>query len=192
MNGKNSTWAVRVFSVFLVGCCGGALTQAQMPVHYSGLINDYSDPWEIRGAWAIDLHGQSGTANFSAALNMESAAVDPRIAHTHDVALTNATVTFNPTDCPTSQVGSATPLTTTAFKIYGTVSLMTGNGQRAPFEQKAPNPPISTLTVCVTGGSDNPYENVTLQFGTPASNHFGTQAIHGVVLQSNRSEDPDQ
>jgi hypothetical protein len=68
---------------------------------------------------------------------------------------------------------------------------MTGNGQRAPFETKTPSP-TSTLTVCVTGGSDNPYENVTLQFGSPASNHFGTQAIHGVVLQSNRSEDNDQ
>ena len=188
MIGKTSSWAVRAFSVLLVGCCGGALAKAQMPVHYSGLINDYSGPWEIRGAWALDLHGQSGTADFSAALNMENATADPRTAHTHDIALTNATVTFDATDCPTSQVGSATPLTTTAFKIYGTVSLMTGNGQRAPFELKTPEP-TSTLTVCVTGGSDNPYANVTLQFGPPASNHFGTQAIHGVVLQSSRDRD---
>jgi hypothetical protein len=185
MIGKTSTWAVRVFSVLLVGCCSGVLAQAQMPVHYSGLINDYTGPWQISGAWALDLHGQSGTANFSAALNMEASAADPRIAHTHNVALTNATVTFDANDCPTSQSDSATPLTTTAFKIYGTVSLMTANGQRAPFEQKPPLPPISTLTVCVTGGLDNPYANVTLQFGTPASKHFGTQAIHGVVLQTN-------
>ena len=40
---------------------------------------------------------------------------------------------------------------------------------------------LSTLQICVNGGSDVPFSNVTLVFGTPASGHFGMQAIHGVV-----------
>ena len=52
----------------------------------------------------------------------------------------------------------------------------------APFET---NPPSSTLQVCVTGGLDVPFSvtnsNITLVFAGPATSHFGTQAIHGVV-----------
>ena len=68
--------------------------------------------------------------------------------------------------------------------MNGTVSLMTGNGSNAPFET---TPPSSTLQVCVTGGTEIAYSNVTLVFGGPpttAVSHFGTQAIHGVVRKA--------
>jgi hypothetical protein len=67
------------------------------------------------------------------------------------------------------------------FQLNGTVSLLTGNGNLAPFET---NPPSSTLQVCVSGGDDVRYSlpdsNITLVFGGPAATHFGQQAIHGV------------
>ena len=51
-----------------------------------------------------------------------------------------------------------------------------GNGGPAPFGNPSP------FTVCVLGGGSVKYSNITVTIGTPASNHFGTQAIHGVVL----------
>ena len=68
------------------------------------------------------------------------------------------------------------PAATGGFVITGT-ALVTGNGSPAPFGNPSP------LTVCVLGGESVRYSNVTLRIGTPASNHFGTQAIHGVVLR---------
>jgi hypothetical protein len=68
------------------------------------------------------------------------------------------------------------------FQFSNTVSLLTGNGNNAPFET---TPPSSTLQVCVTGGDDVKYSlpnaNITLVFGGPATTHFGMQALHGVV-----------
>jgi hypothetical protein len=40
------------------------------------------------------------------------------------------------------------------------------------------------LQVCVNGGTDVPYSNVSLVFGAPASGHFGMSAIHGVVRKA--------
>jgi hypothetical protein len=67
------------------------------------------------------------------------------------------------------------------FQLNGPVSLMTGNGSNAPFET---TPPTSTLQVCITGGNEVPYSNVTLVFVGPATSHFGPQAIHGVVRKA--------
>ena len=79
------------------------------------------------------------------------------------------------------------------FQFNDTVSLMTGNGNNAPFET---TPPSSTLQVCVIGGDDVPYSvtnaNITLVFGGPATAHFGTQAIHGVVREASRSPFEDR
>jgi hypothetical protein len=61
------------------------------------------------------------------------------------------------------------------FAITGTV-FVTGNGMPAPFGNPSP------ATLCVLGGDNVKYANVTLAIGAPASNHFGTQPIHGVVL----------
>jgi hypothetical protein len=198
MSSKILRLAATVLWILALASATGAWAQA--PIHYSGLLNDYSPstvkggPYEIRGSWSLDLHGESGTADFSAALNMETSdygitegIVDPaqpstRGAHTHHIKLTRATVTWNMDGCPTFN-----PAPTRGFQINGTVSLLTGNGNNSPFET---DPPSSTLQVCVTGGDGDfstPYSNVTLVLGGPATKHFGTQqAIHGVVVQTRR------
>lgn len=195
MNSKSLSWAVCVLSGLALIAATGALAQGPAPEHFSGLINDYSPssvkggPYEIRGKWSLDLHRKSGTADFSAALNMETSdygitegIVDPtnpstRSAHTHHIKLRNAKVTWSMDGCPTFS-----PPTKVGFQVNGTVSLMTGNGSNAPFET---NPPSSTLQVCISGGDGNysiPYSNLTLVLQGPATVHFGTQqAIHGFV-----------
>jgi hypothetical protein len=178
--------------------CGVALTLAAglvwaqdiMRVQFSGRINDYSPsnvsggPWEIRGDWVIDA-AMSGTANFSAALTMETSdygisdatKVDPtnpttRSPHTHHITMTGATVTYDTSVCPAN-----TPATVgSGIVITGTASIM-ANGGPAPFDSSGP----STLQVCIIGGLDVEYSNVTLVFSGPATGHFGPQAIHGVV-----------
>jgi hypothetical protein len=59
---------------------------------------------------------------------------------------------------------------------------ITGNGGPAPFSKN--DTVLSTLQVCVNGGTDVPYSNVSLVFGAPASGHFGMSAIHGVVRKA--------
>lgn len=195
MKSKSLRWALSTISVLALASATGALAQDWHPSHFRGLINDYSPstvkggPYEIRGNWSLELHRRSGTADFSAALNMETSdygitegIVDPtqpatRSAHTHHIKLTGVQVTWNMDGCPTFS-----PPTTNGFQINGTVSLMTGNGSNAPFET---DPPSTTLQVCVTGGSGDfsiPFSNVTLVLAGPATKHFGTQqVIHGFV-----------
>jgi hypothetical protein len=194
MNSKRLGWAVVLWASALL-LVTGALAGGNSRVHFRGLINDYSSstikggPYEIRGDWSLDLHGESGTADFSAALNMETSdygiaegVVDPtqpatRGAHTHHIKLTNAIVTWNMDGCP-----AFNPPTKMGFQINGPVSLLTGNGSNAPFET---DPPSSTAQVCISGGNGDysiPYSNLTLVFQGPATKHFGTeQAIHGLV-----------
>jgi len=170
-----------------------ALAQKGKPVHFTGLINDYSPatvkggPWEMHGQWKMDLHsewrGEATTiADFSADMTMSgygttASALDAtkggQNAHTHHIKLTNQTVTWNMDGCPV-----VSPATTVGFQINGTVSLMTGNGSNALFET---SPPSSMLQVCITGGDDVTTSNISLVFGAPAATHFGSQAIHGVV-----------
>ncbi len=99
--------------------------------------------------------------------------------HTHHIKLTDKMVITNMDGCPT-----VSPATLTGFQINGTVSLITGNGTQRPLRE-AGHPPVSTLQVCITGGDQVPYSitnsNISLVFGGPATTHFGTQAIHGVV-----------
>jgi hypothetical protein len=197
MKSKTLISAVRVISVLVLASSICAFAQERRPVHFSGLINDYSPagvkggPWEMHGQWTLDLHGESGTVDFLADMTMSgygkttAGAVDPTQAgvnpHTHHIRLTKVTVTWDMIGCP----AYLPPATKTGFQINGTVSLLTGNGSIAPFET---DPPSSTLQVCVTGGDDVPYSvtnsNVTLMFGGPATTHFGTQAIHGVVRKA--------
>jgi hypothetical protein len=194
MKSNSFASAVRALSLLLLvsGVC--ALAQDRRPVHFAGLINDYSPatvkggPWEMHGQWSLDLHGEWDKADFSAAMTMSDygttaeGAIDPtqggQTPHTHQIELTNATVTWNMDGCPTFKA----PVPLQGFQINGTVSLLTGNGSNAPFET---TPPSSTLEICVTGGDNVPYSvtasNITLVFGGPATTHFGTQAIHGVV-----------
>jgi hypothetical protein len=140
----------------------------------------------MHGAWSMDLHPGPGTADFTAVMTMSDfgttgGMIDPTQpganGHTHHIRLTNASVTNDMTGCP-----AFSPAAKTGFQMKGTVTLLTGNGSIAPFET---DPPSSTLQVCITGGADVPYSvtnaNLTLVFGGPATTHFGTQAIHGVV-----------
>jgi hypothetical protein len=198
MKRKTLTSALGMFPVLLLvsGTC--ALAEDFRPMHFSGLINDYSPgnvkggPWEMHGQWAMELHPEwrTGiTADFFADMTMSGflttsitnpdgtvvpgqtqAGVGP---HTHHIRLTKVNVTWDMTGCPT-----LAPVTIAGFQVNGTVSLVTGNGSNALFE---PTPPQSTLQVCVTGGSEVTYSNVTLTFAGPATSHFGPQAIHGVV-----------
>jgi hypothetical protein len=214
MKNKALLWAMPAAAVLALAVGQGAIGQeSKLPGHFSGLIDDYTPstvkggPYEMHGKWSLDLHGygSSVTAHFSASLNMETSDygtangnVNPafpttRGAHTHDIELTGP-VQFDATGCPTSipavpAPASPPPLTTTGFQFTGTVSLITANGSQAPFEPAPPSPPTSMLTVCVTGGPEVGYSNVTLVFGAPASNHFGTQAIHGVVRKTDFAAD---
>jgi hypothetical protein len=198
MKSKSLTSAVRTFSLLLLVSATCALAQEHKPVQFSGLFNDYvplsaisGSPYEMHGQWSMDLHPELGSADFAADMTMSGfgrtsatpPAVDPTQPlvnpHTHHIKLTNVRITWDIIGCPTYQ----TPVPTTGFQINGTVSLLTGNGQIAPFET---NPLSSTLQVCVSGGNEGQFtvtnSNMTLVFGGPAANkHFGSQAIHGVV-----------
>ena len=196
MKSKTLTSAVRVLSLLLLVSATCALAQERRPVHFSGLINDYSplDPnyqrQPIRDARSMVNGRQRGKGHRRLLSgyddvrlwNHRTVSVDPTKAgvdaHTHHIALTNVKITWNMTGCPTY----ATSPPKMGFQLNGTVSLLTGNGNIAPFET---NPPSSTLQVCVTGGDvvkySLPIANITLVFGGPATTHFGPQAIHGVV-----------
>ncbi len=190
MKNKILTSAILLFPLCLL--VGGALVSAQDRgfAHLTGLINDYSpadpnikgSPYEMHGQWSMDFH-ERGTADFLADMTMSDygttngvldATKGGQNPHTHHIKLTNARITWDMIGCP----AYSTPVPTGGFQLNGTVSLITGNGSNAPFE---PTPPTSTLQVCVSGGNKVPFSNVTLVFGGPATTHFGTQAIHGVV-----------
>jgi hypothetical protein len=188
-------------SVVGVGAMG---QEPKSPARFTGTIDDYTPstvkggPYEMHGTWSLVLHGHgnSMTADFSADLNMETSDfgtvngnVDPtnpttRGAHTHHIRLISTVLPYY-TGCPTSipvpPPTAAPPVTTTGFQFSNVVSEITGNGLQAPFEPPPPAQPTSNLTVCVTGGTDVEYSNVTLVFGAPALKHFGPDAIHGIV-----------
>ena len=202
MKSKTLTSAVRMLSSILVISTTFVLAQDRRPVHFSGLINDYSplsatvkgSPWEMHGQWSMDVNPERGIADFSADMTrsgfgrvpttapVNPGAVDPTQPlvnpHTHHIRLKHISIDWDMSNCP----AYLPPATVTGFQLNGTVSLMTGNGSIAPFET---NPPSSTLQVCVTGGNDVQYSlpnsNITLVFGGPAVTHFGPQPIHGVV-----------
>jgi hypothetical protein len=192
MKNKTLASAVRVLSMLLLASGACAMAQDHQPVHFTGVFNDYSPstvkggPWEMHGQWTLDLRpewrGAWRTADFSADMTMSDYGTTNGVAdatkggqspHTHHIKLTNQTITWNMDGCPT-----VSPATTMGFQISGTVSLVTGNGSNAPFET---TPPSSMLQVCITGGDEVPYSNVSLVFTGPATMHFGSQAIHGVV-----------
>ncbi len=178
--------AACMLALFGLAMSTGAWAQDPLPSgHLSGLINDYtpvsgvSGPWEMRGAWSLRLDGESGTADFSATLNMTHSdywvVLNPgsaddntstgRHPHTHHITMTHAT---------------ATPLTTGGFEVSGSV-YVTGDGSPAPFMSKCSSVTPCTLTVDVTGGTIVQLSNIAMTFGGPPTGHFGTQAIHGVV-----------
>ena len=171
--------AVLLPAAALVGSTAVLAEDPPLPMHFAGLINDYvpasvsGGPWEVRGKWSLDLREEDGTptASFSAAVTMETPS--GASAHTHHFSMTGATVSSSTSGCP-----SFSP-PTSGFAVSG-MATITANGGQAPF---APNGETSPLTVCVLGGTKVEFSNVTLQLQPPASNHFGLQAIHGVVVK---------
>lgn len=202
--GRGQTWLTCTtcsIAVLLSAVGLGGLTQdqagdrdrlSQPAHHFSGLINDYTPsaavvgggPYEMRGKWSLDLDERRGTVEFSAALNMETSDYgiaqgtvnkdDPttRSAHTHHISMTDGIVTDDwATRCP-----KFSPAVIDGFVVTGS-AFVTGNGGPAPFGNPSP------LTVCVLGGANVKFSNISLMFGKPAANHFGSQAIHGVVAK---------
>jgi hypothetical protein len=171
-------WFVALIGLLVLVASVGAVAQNRAPerLNFSGLINAYSPqtsttgPYEVRGTWNLLLRGNSGKADFSATLNMVLSDgwvltlgdknFDPSVrgAHTHHVTLRNATVT---------------PITG-GFKVNGTATI-TANGTNNPMISPSP------VEVDIVGGTNVKFSNVTLTFGAPASNHFGTEPLPGVV-----------
>lgn len=166
--------------------------QARSPSHFNGLINDYTPsaaltkggPYEMRGKWSLEVDERRGTTRFEAAMNMETSDFgitqgtvnkdDPttRGAHTHHILMTDGVISTDwMTICPVFS-----PAVTDGFVVTGT-AFVTGNGSPAPFGNPSP------LTLCILGGGNVKYSNFTMAFGPKASGHFGTQAIHGVVIK---------
>ena len=209
MNSKSLWWMASAVAVVALAVGFSALAQAPNPVHFSGLINDYSPeminskvvgPWEMHGKWSLDLKGASGLADFSADMTMElsdhamevaiadgvvNAGVptsfdnpETRIPHTHHISMKDVMVSSDTSTCPPY---APPAITNPGFMVTGQAHI-TGNGSAAPFSKG--DTVLSQLQVCVNGGGDVPFSNVTLVFGAPASGHFGMQAIHGVVNKS--------
>ena len=197
---KNTTlrWIARDLAILSVATGLGGLTLALAgdreeppPLHYSGLINDYTPsaatvkggPYEMRGRWSLDVDERRGTARFSAAMNMETSDFgitqgtvnkdDPttRGAHTHHILMTDGVISPDwAASCP-----KFSPAVTGGFVVTGP-AYITGNGGPPPFGNS------SQLTLCVLGAGNVMFSNITMTLGAPANTHFGTQAIHGVVL----------
>jgi hypothetical protein len=201
MKNQALRWAARGFAVLAAASLGG-LTVAQAgdrerpppsPVHYNGLINDYTPsaavvkngPYQMSGKWSLDVDVRRGTAKFSAVMNMETSDFgiiqgnlspdDPksRGAHTHHIVMTDGVVNSSSdwmTICP-----AFSPVITDGFVITGT-AFITGNGGPAPFG-------ASPITLCILGGENVKFSNITFAFGAKANTHFGSQAIHGVITR---------
>lgn len=168
----------------------GALAQDLRPVVFKGVLNDFTPstvsggPYEMRGEWSLNLLS-SGAASFTASLTMETSdygisdatAVDPtnpstRNPHTHFITMTSGTISYDTSACPANSPAT----TASGVVVTGNVNI-TANGNPAPFESNG----SSTIQICIIGGSQVEYTNLTVVFTGPATTHFGTQPIHGVV-----------
>jgi hypothetical protein len=194
MKTKTLRWAVKGVAILVLGVAVSAMAWPQTPSRLAGVINDYTPiaggttAWEVRGPWSLNLNAESGTAEFSAALTMELSVLGQSSAnvqgavlaqHTHHITMKDATVTYNPSDCPAH--AATTPPYVSRIEVKGSATVAANGG---PFPPPPATPEPSELQVCIDGGTDVAYSNVTLVFGTPASGHFGSQAIHGVVRKT--------
>jgi hypothetical protein len=191
-SGRTARIAILAAATAMIGYTVSQADEPPPATHYSGLINDYTPsaavvkggPYEMRGKWSLEVDERHGTARFSAEMNMETSdfgitqgTVDKdnpttRGAHTHHIVMTDGMVSSDwMSRCP-----SFAPPVTGGFVITGS-AFVTGNGSPALFG----NP--SQLTLCILGGANVEFSNLTMTFGTPANTHFGIQAIHGVVVR---------
>ena len=198
MKRKTLLWAVHVASVLALATATVMLAQDPKPRHLSGIINDYTPitggttAWELHGPWSLMLNEETGKASFTASLTMELSVLGQNSTnvqtvnlaqHTHYITMKDATVTYNPTDCPVAAL--TTPPYVARIEINGPASVF-ANGSVAPFGQ------YSQLQVCIAGGEDAPnvpFSNITLVFQNPAAKHFGSQPIHGLVRKAHWQDD---
>jgi hypothetical protein len=201
MKTKTLWWTVRGVAVLVLAVAIGALAEPRTPRHFSGVINDYTPisggttAWEVRGPWSLNLNPESTAADFSAALTMELSVLGQSTTnvstatltqHTHHFAMKGAAASFETVEtsnCPTFNP----PTSGSVLVVTGDVSITANGNVVTPFD---PSGGTSKLTVCISGGPSVPYANVTLQLSMPASNHFGTQAIHGVVRRASFERHP--
>ena len=220
MKDKAFAWIVRTFVIAVLAVTASAQSQAPTPDHFSGILNDYTaatgvgGPWEMHGTWSLKLKKEYGKADFSVVMTMEhpdywvlanppvpatppvptlSPTVDSpglRNPHTHHLTMTDAMVSYDTMNvCPVDS-----PATTVRFVLTG-VADITGNGTSAPFQTTpAGVTTLSPLQVCITGGTEVTYSNMTMTFttGAPAIKHFGGLPIHGVVRLPRKSDDRDR
>ena len=178
MKSKALGWAIRTIAVIALAAVPSALAQAPKQITLRGVMHDYTalspvaGPWEVRGPWSITVNERSGKAEFSAALTMErsdsgvlySGGGDlnnpmDRMAHTHHITMTgNVTRTAN------------------GYQLLGKATITKDGAFPPPF-----GPVLPWVTVQITGGNSVPFSNITVLFGDPASGHFGTAPLHGVV-----------
>jgi hypothetical protein len=164
-------WAAHI-GVLVLAVSIGALAQTPKQVKFSGLFNDYTPasvggPWQVCGYWSLKMKGESGKADFSAALTMVRSDLGvadlnspaARNAHTHHITLVNGTVT---------------PLAN-GFRVSGPATI-TGNGNYPP-----PFGPSSSLQIDIIGGNSVAFSNIKLTFEGDAAGHFGPQPVNGVV-----------
>jgi hypothetical protein len=187
MNSKVFPWAMRIVAILALTAGTGALAEPPNPTVLRGVINDYTPastggPWEVRGHWSLVLKEKRGRANckadFSAALTMERSdegitenghgdfnGVDPmdRMAHTHHITMSDVEVTA----------------ISGGIQVTGPATITVNGAYPPPF---GPGP--FPLTIAITGGNTVTFSNISLVFGTPASSHFGTLPLHGVVRSS--------
>ena len=176
-----SLGAIRIIVTIVLAAGIGATAQPPERTEYRGVINDYtpasvSGPWEVRGSWSLRVKGDSGTADFSAALTMERSDAgimqsgngnlnDPmqRKAHTHHITLVD---------------GATTPILNNpnGFRVTGAATI-TANGDFPP-----PFGPNASLQIDITGGNTVEFSNITVTFiGDGPVGHFGANPLHGVV-----------
>lgn len=129
-------------------------------------VTTATGPDEVPGPWSLRLKDDGIKADFSAALNMGfsdgwvlmptggSGNLDPaaRSAHTHHTTVVDGQVTA----------------IANGFQVTGT-AMFTLNGGPAP------------VVIEITGGDKVEFSNMTLTFGSPGLNHFGAEALPGVV-----------
>ena len=180
---KNKGFCCLVQIGVLVLASVGALAQTPRLTHFRGTIYDYTPatgvagPWEISGTWSLELHRDSGKANFSAALNMLRSdmgvmlngtttsgggsldSAKQRNTHSHHFALVDGTVTVIPN----------------GFEVTGPV-VITANGNYPP-----PFGTPTTATIDIIGGSLVAPSNIKVTLTGAAVTHFGTQPINGIV-----------
>jgi len=118
MHSKTFFWLVGA-CVLVLALGTSVVAQDRSPEHFRGIINDFtpahdakgkpSGPWELHGAWRLDLSRDGGRADFSADLTMENSdywllinpnpPADPdsparEIRNTHHIKMKDAQVTW--------------------------------------------------------------------------------------------------